>query len=317
MTASPVPTVSVVVPTHNRADLIGDTLRSVLAQTFPDFEVVVVDNGSTDGTDRVVAVLKDPRIRYYWQQDSGLPANSRNVGIRMARGRYIAFLDSDDLWLPGKLALQIPYMDTHPGYAFTCTDAEVFPTTNLLGRRNRISLMRRRSIRDLMCGNFVQTLTVVVRRDCLEAVGGFNEDPRMKAAEDYDLWLRLGSRYSFKYFRTVTARRRVHGGSLAGGDPASGIERAISTLRRLHDSLGVPERDFACGLAVHYRRLARAQALVGNREGYRAALMSSWQACPGWKTYMLLALYMYTGFRLSKSVTALFRQLKYLLDDSI
>ena len=112
--ASPSPKVSVIVPTHNRADLIEYSIRSVLAQTYPDFELLVVDNGSTDSTRSVVDGIGDPRIRYIYQENSGGPAGPRNTGIRESRGEYVAFLDSDDLWVPTKLARQVEVLEKRP-----------------------------------------------------------------------------------------------------------------------------------------------------------------------------------------------------------
>src|SRR3990170_3250837 len=118
--------VSVVVPAHNHAKYLPVTIRSVLDQTFTDFELILIDNGSTDNTHEVVQRFDDPRIRYFYQKDSGLPANSRNVGINMSRGEWIALLDSDDIWLPNKLATQMRYADEIPTAFFICTNAIYF-----------------------------------------------------------------------------------------------------------------------------------------------------------------------------------------------
>lgn len=309
--------VSVIVPTFNRGDLIGETLQSVLAQTYPSFEVVVIDDGSTDDTKRVVTAFRDARVRYYWQGNSGLPACARNVGIRVARGRYIAFLDSDDLWLHEKLAIQIGYMEAQQECGFSFTNGEFFGAGGRCRRINKIGLVRRRSIRQLLCGNFVPTLTAVVRRGCLMTVGGFNEDPRMKAIEDYELWLRLASVYGFAYLPVVTARCRRDPRSLAGTNPVRAARLAASMLETLSGRLPVSEHDFARGLATHYRRLARAHALAGNPQDYCEALLAAWRTYPDGKTAALLGLYRLTGFRVDRLLIEIGQNAKYFLDDLI
>ena len=113
------PKVSVVIPTFNRADTIGDSIKSVLEQTFKDFEVIVVDDGSTDGTESVVAAFGDSRIKYIMQDNAGACA-ARNNGIRHANGEYIAFQDSDDYWMPRKLERQLQNISLHDSKIDIC-----------------------------------------------------------------------------------------------------------------------------------------------------------------------------------------------------
>ncbi len=122
--AGPAPAISVVVPSYNRAHCILKTLDSIFAQTFTDYEVVIIDDGSTDNTSAVLEPVKD-RIRYIQQKNGGL-ANARNRGIQEARGEWIAFLDSDDLWLPEKLAVQMEAVKRSPELAVHVTNASIF-----------------------------------------------------------------------------------------------------------------------------------------------------------------------------------------------
>src|SRR3990172_11149387 len=118
------PKVSVIIPTFNCEEYIEETLSSVLFQTFTDFEVIVVDDGSTDNTIKVIKPYLD-KISYI-QKDNGGQGSARNLGISLAKGEYLAFLDSDDLWLPDKLSLQVGYMENNPNVSLTFTDAVAF-----------------------------------------------------------------------------------------------------------------------------------------------------------------------------------------------
>ena len=112
------PKVSIIIPTYNRAKLLSRAIKSVLDQTFKDFELIIVDDGSTDNTKGVVEEFqkKDSRIKYIWQENSGAPAKPKNTGIRQARGEYVAFLDDDDEWFPKKLEKQIELFEDNIGF---------------------------------------------------------------------------------------------------------------------------------------------------------------------------------------------------------
>ena len=318
ITASTPPAVSVIIPTHNRADLIGETLASVCAQTFPDFEVIVADDGSTDNTKEVVTSFGDSRIRYFWQpQSGGLPARVRNRAISLSRGRYIAFLDSDDLWLPNKLEIQVPYMESHPEVGFVFTNSEGFSGRNEKWRLVKCGLNRKQTLEDLLGENFIPMLTVVVRRNCLDTVGFLCEDPEVNAIEDYELWLRLATRFPFHYIPALTARYRVHGRNLQATNILASTQRLITVVRRFEGKPGIPRRHFLRGLASHYRRLARVHALAGNNEEYIRALIFSWECSPDWKTGTLLLFYNLIGFGMSRWTTTTARQLKATFDQGL
>ncbi len=186
------PCVSVIIPTYNRAALVQEAVAAVLAQTCRDWELLVVDDGSTDGTSNALAglggslrVLRSPRRR-------GVSA-ARNLGIAAARGEWLAFLDSDDLWLPEKLERQMAFMAAHPRLLISQTEetwvrrgVRVNPPRTHKKEGGRIFL---RSLERCL----VSPSAVVVHRSLLDEHGGFDEN--LPAAEDYDLWLRLAWRY--------------------------------------------------------------------------------------------------------------------------
>jgi glycosyltransferase involved in cell wall biosynthesis len=187
------PLVTVIVPVFNGRDYLNAAIESVLAQTVGRLEVVVVDDGSTDGSGEAAVAIagRDRRVRVLRQENRGL-SSARNTGLRAARAQYVAFLDSDDLWLPHKLERQLPLLAPHRvvfGDAFLIRDAAVTAERVLGPRRNSGSSLRFEEILDR---NPVPVLTAILSRDTALAVGGFDED--LRSVEDWDLWLRLAAR---------------------------------------------------------------------------------------------------------------------------
>ncbi len=185
------PRVSIIIPAYNRANMILTALKSVLAQTYPDWEAIVVDDGSSDNTREVVAGVKDARVRYIYQENKGLPG-ARNAGIRASSGEYVAFLDSDDAFLPEKLALQVPVLDANPDL---CLVAGGFIEVDMNMRPlHEIRPWVKNPTLDLL--DWVRTCSFcvgspLVRRGWLERAGLFDEN--MRYVEDWDLWLRMAS----------------------------------------------------------------------------------------------------------------------------
>jgi len=197
------PFFSVVVPTYNRAQLIIHTLRSLLAQTFTDFEIIIVDDGSSDHTDAVVAGIKDPRLSYY-KKENGERGAARNYGIARAKGRYVTFVDSDDQLYPH--ALQHAFdcltrLDFPPCFAqaFEIVDAAT-------GRRLQPATVLREPVvnRQILKGNFLGCMGVFVQRELLQAFP-FDGERMFAGTEDWLLWLQLAARFPFHYSNTVCA----------------------------------------------------------------------------------------------------------------
>ncbi len=223
---------SVVIPTHESRDLVVAAIRSVLAQSDQDFEVVVIDNGSTDGTRDAVGELGDSRITYRWQEDSGLPADSRNQGIALARGEWIAFLDADDAWLPQKLTRVRAALQADSGLDALCHDVRITgPLAEHLGER--AYRLDDRPIWDqlLYRGNFFTTSAMTVRTSAIRAVGGFDTRADYFTVEDYDLWLRLAASGSrFGVVPEVLGTYLVH-----PGGASSRLTRHYDALARVFD----------------------------------------------------------------------------------
>jgi glycosyltransferase involved in cell wall biosynthesis len=187
------PIVSVVIPAYNSSRFIADAVKSVLDQTFSSFELIVVNDGSSDTDELETAMLPYlPRLRYFSQENRG-PSAARNLGIRNARGRYVAFLDSDDVWLPHHLADQIRHLENNEGlglvYSNNSQVDEQGYTSNAFARVPQSLPVTREALLALRC--VVNTSSVVVLREALVRVGLFDEE--MRRCEDFDLWLRLAS----------------------------------------------------------------------------------------------------------------------------
>jgi glycosyltransferase involved in cell wall biosynthesis len=180
--------VSVIIPTYNRAWILGEAIDSVLAQDFFDLELIVIDDGSTDDTQRLLDGYQGA-IAPIFQPNRGVSA-ARNAGVAASRGSLVAFLDSDDLWLPGKLSAQVAFFRKHP-QALICQTEETW-----VRRGVRVNPKRRHRkpsgpifLRSLeLC--LVSPSAVMMRRELFDAMGGFDET--LPSCEDYDLWLRIG-----------------------------------------------------------------------------------------------------------------------------
>ena len=183
-------TVSVIIPTYNRAWALNDAIESVMAQDYHDFEIVVVDDGSTDNTSEILQAF--PEILVVRQDTQGVSA-ARNAGIDRASGRLIAFLDSDDLWLPAKLSTQVGFFDSNPD-ALICQTEEIWIRNGLRvnpkKRHKKFSgMIFERSLE--LC--IVSPSAVMMRSLLFDEVGGFDET--LPVCEDYDLWLRIACRF--------------------------------------------------------------------------------------------------------------------------
>jgi glycosyltransferase involved in cell wall biosynthesis len=189
------PAVSVIIPTHNRAGLLPRAVRSVLDQSHPAEEIIVVDDGSTDHTERVLRT-EFPNIDYVRQENRGVAA-ARNRGIREARGEWLAFLDSDDEWLPRKLERQLDALRKEPDFLL-CHTNEIW-----IRRGKRVNPMKKHAksgghiFEECLPLCVVSPSSVIAHRSLFERVGLFDES--LPACEDYDLWLRVCSRFPVLY----------------------------------------------------------------------------------------------------------------------
>lgn len=219
--------VSIIMPVYNGEKYIAESIRSAQDQTYQHWELIVTDDGSEDGTADLVRALaaSDPRVKYVYQPNGGL-GNARNTGIRASRGEVVAFLDADDLWMREKLALQTAMMEeTQASVVFS--DAFIFPEEDTMNEERSFATIYGRfkgagrfdaasMYRLLLEVNPIPVLTVLLRRDLLEAAGLFEEDARFRGCEDYELWFKLAERGAVFYgFEGKLARYRFHAGAMS------------------------------------------------------------------------------------------------------
>jgi hypothetical protein len=304
--------VSIIIPCFNRADIVGETIESVLAQSYDRFEVIVIDDGSTDNTREVVARYADPRIRYFYKANGGLSA-ARNSGLEAARGEFIAFLDSDDVWRPWKLRAQMEIFSRYPEVGLVWSDMSTFiaagevlaerhlreyysayAAVNLEGRHSPAGTLSQLVseapaglgdcpfytfdvFHEMFSGNLVHPSTAIVRRDRLRQSGPFQPEVTGFGAEDYHFYFRICSMGPVAFLDAPTTLYRVH--------PAQ-----LSTCNRLHEARGnlkvvmhwLERRPPTLPHPVVRRSLATSHAWLGAEElnagDARAATRHLWRS---------------------------------------
>ncbi len=207
------PKVSVVIPAYNAMTYLPETVESVLKQTFTDFEVLIVNDGSSDHVVQWVSQVSDPRVRLISQANQGLPG-ARNTGIAHAQGEYVAFLDADDLWEATKLEKQVRCLENKPavGLVYTWTalvDQWGKPMGRVLASHAEGDVWEHIVVDDIVCNGS----TAMVRRSCFETVGLF--DTNLRSIEDWDMWIRIASRYPFAGVKEPLVRYRQHLNSMS------------------------------------------------------------------------------------------------------
>ena len=203
--------ISVIIPAYNQALYVSESVQSVLRQTYRDFELIVVDDGSTDETPQILSGFIDPRIRVIWQPNAGLSA-ARNTGLRASSAPLVTLLDADDFFFPGKLAVLCAFLDDHPEIGMVCGGTQIidqkgYPLSQIANSPRSLELS------ELLIGNPFTPSAVMIRREWFDRVGVFDET--LRACEDWDLWLRMAyAGCRFAWVEHLVVAYRYHQGQM-------------------------------------------------------------------------------------------------------
>ncbi len=275
------PRVTVVMPAYNRAELIGESIGSALAQTFRDFELIVADDGSTDATAAVVQRCRDPRVRLLALPHRGRSA-AVNAALRAGRGAYFARLDSDDLWHPQFLEATMAAMEQPPRVGVVYTRASTFAADSTLREpdRGHPLVFPGKPFESMLVRDHASA-AALVRMECHQRVGGFDET--MHWWEDWDFWIRVSRHYSFRFVDRVLARFRIHAANTLHVDGDAAWATRVGVLDKTFAALAPldPELEHVRALAyrnahfdagLHFWQARSLQAAVGQfRRGLRAS----------------------------------------------
>lgn len=280
------PKVSVIVPAYNAETTIRETIDSVLHQTYDDFELLVIDDGSTDGTEEIVAGIGDVRVRCVSFANAG-PSAARNRGLGYVSGEFVAFLDADDLWLPEKLASQVDALARNPEAALVFSWHDVIDNDGTFLKAGPHVDPESTAYENLIVWNFVDNgSTPMIRAEAFSQVGNFDET--LRYGEDWDMWLRLAYHYRIICIPEVQVLYRVRPGS-ASSNIGPMVVGTLEVLRRALDRLpptrerGLLERTSKANL---YQSLA--MRLVETSKGRRTGL----EATRYWWNYVTTTPYL-------------------------
>jgi glycosyltransferase involved in cell wall biosynthesis len=264
------PKVSVIIPTYNRAEFIGRAISSVLTQTFEDFELLVVDDASTDRTRQVVHQIRDDRIRFIAHKANKGGSAARNTGIKQAEGNYIAFLDDDDEWLPNKLQRQVELLDA--------ADQEVgavYSGFYFVMQQNKSTVKKYLPCHngvlyhELLAQNLIKTATtVVVREECLEKAGFFDE--MLPSCQDWDMWIRIARRHKFVFVKEALCTVYVHGKQIS-----TDLQAKIAGRERMIDKYYYELLRNKTAFSLHLKRVGALCCLANDwKKGMRCFVKS-------------------------------------------
>lgn len=295
------PLVSIIIPTFNNARYIRETVESALAQTYEQTEIIIIDDGSTDNTRDVISDLIDSnRLKYFYQDNRGV-SSARNTGIRISKGKYISFLDSDDIISPKKVEVQLASLEGHQEYGVAFSDFRYFAYSD----KSRLIQPRFRfsgdpTLRMIFCGELMPIHSALIRRDVLEKTDWFDES--LEWGEDNDFWIRLKVRnMKFFYNDEVLALYRLHGNQASG--------RRIRLYQSYLVVINRYEQYDPVGARLSYAKFGR---LIGNQFIYQNQMKEGRQYLRKYMFYnkrkvwrvllMLIMSYMFSG-KMIKAMT--------------
>lgn len=296
------PLVSVVIPTYNRAHLLGRALKSVLFQTYEHLDVIVVDDASTDNTEEVLASFRDRRLRYIRHERNKGGSAARNTGIALSEGEYIAFLDSDDEWLPYKVEKHLRVFSEDPGCGVVFS-AHIEIDRHGLTRVHRDMGPEGWIYKDLLVSAVVGTTSaVVVKRECFETAGLFDET--LPSCQDWDMWIRIAKNYRFRRISEPLVRYYWHGNQISTNFEAV-YKGHLAILQKYKEEI---MKLGSWALARHYLRLGhclRNAGFMKEARRYYLRAMLEWPR-PVPIAYFAVSLFGHAGFDKARKIKRMF-----------
>ena len=292
--------VSVIIPCYNAEKTIKETIESVLAQTYQDIEIIVVDDGSTDHSKEIIESFGS-KVLYFYQENGGQSA-ARNTAIHHSSGKYLAFLDSDDLWMPEKLEKQLALMQQE-GVDWCYCDCEYFldSTGKSIGNYSNLVHPPKTGLvaETLLMGNFIASPTPVVSKKIIEEAGNFNES--FQFGEDWDEWIRIAMISPIVYQPEILTKHRIHENSVTYmKDPDIVFLNHISVIENLCQQYPVRLNQIKTkAMAYHASEFSKSHFLRGNfqRAKEMIHMAINWEDSKGRK--LLLMLYSFPRFLLN------------------
>jgi glycosyltransferase involved in cell wall biosynthesis len=289
--------VSVIIPTYNRAHLIGETITSVLAQTFQYFEIIIVDDGSTDNTFDYIKNLasKDVRFKYFKIDHIGVPSKVRNFGLLNAKGKFIAFLDSDDIWMPYKLERQLKEIESN-GADWSCSNAFLFNKHNSKSKRllyNPKNFVSGMVTENLILKYFIVSPSVIIRNIVFEKTGFFDET--ISWCEEMEYFLRISISHPLIAMREPLLYYRQHAGQLSNMDKCLFYKHTIGALNIFDRKTNYRFKEVKLKISNLWSKIAILQSIKG-RDDYKHSI--SFANNQGKSLFITKLLYLFRNIRI-------------------
>lgn len=286
------PKVSIIIPVYNGEPFIKEAIESVLAQSFKDYELIIVDDGSTDGTSRIVATF-DNKLRYLQQPNAG-QATARNFGYRCSKGEYLAFLDADDRWYPQMLETSVPILDANDGIALTYSDVDLIDRNGMIVQAGYLTERgkRKKPQQSFMGFHSIPFPSASIKRRTIFEAAGCFDTSFYKGGEDVLLWAKMYRLGQFYWIPKALCQRRIHDGQVSHTRELR-LEADTKIYNKLWE-LFCDEPEEQSRLLINYARIwsREGQRLIeqGRRDDARRFFLRSFRFYPFyWRNYLRIA----------------------------
>lgn len=279
------PTISVIIPVHNSASTILETIDSVRQQTYSDLEIIVINDGSTDQTLEILDTIQDPRLKVFSYENGGVSV-ARNRGITQSMGAFLSFIDADDLWSSDKLELQLAMLQSHPNAAVVYSWTRFINEINATSQDGASIYFAGNILEPLLLRNFIASgSNILVKREAIEKIGGF--DSEMSPAEDWDFYLRLAAIYSFVVVPKIQIFYRQTRGN-ASSKVLAMREAALRVVEKAFETVPANLQFLKRqSLAQTYQYVAELYLRYDNENSHAEALKELWKS---FKLYPVIVL---------------------------